>query len=269
MTRGGWIWAPLALGVLALVWLAPARELPARPDPNAQGLLQRLGERVPDADAFVDEAGACVTLARYLRDRPVVLTLGYSACPRLCGLIADGLARSLRDIEGLTAGQDFEVVRVSIDPAETPAAARAQKAALLAHPDLSGVARGWHFLTGRDASIRRLADAIGFRYARDPASGQFVHPAGVLVLTPQGVVSRVLYGVDFPARDLRLALVEASGGRIGRVTDALLLLCVGYDCTTGAYTPLVTRIVRVVSAGFLLLVIAGLSVLHRMERRAR
>lgn len=155
---------------------------------------------------------------------------------------------------------------MSIDSAETPAAARARKETVLAHGDQRGVATGWHFLTGRQQAIDTLATAVGFRYARDPRTGQLAHPAAVLVLAPDGTLARVLQGLEFPPRDLRLALVEAADGRIGTAGDAFALLCVAYDGARGTYTPQVRRLVTAVCLAFLAALAVGLRALRRAER---
>ncbi|MCA9972297.1 MAG: SCO family protein, partial [Anaerolineales bacterium] len=211
--------------------------------------------------------GRPVQLGDYFAaDRPVVLTLGYYECPRLCGLVFKETADALRGLQGLTVGADFTVLSVSIDPGETPAIAAAKKAAHVsqAGPAAAAAAAGWHFLTGQQAAIDRLADAVGFRYAYDPASDQFAHPTGLIVLTPDGRIARYIFGIDYPPRDLRLALVDAAAGEIGSPADQLLLLCYRYDPQTGRYTPLIASAIRWAGLGTVLLL--GL-VLGRAWRR--
>jgi len=222
-------------------------------DPAQQiGLDQRLGEHVPLDLAFRDETGREVRLAELFGQRPVVIALVYYDCPMLCTLVLNGMVRTFRALS-LHLGRDYEVVTVSIDARETPELAARKKAEYLktfgaGAPSPEAVA-GWHFLTGEQASIDALAKAIGFRYAFDPASGEFAHASGIIVATPQGVLSHYLYGVEYITRDLRLALVEASQGRVGSLIDQVLLLCYHYDPSTGRYGFAIVAAVR--TAGIL------------------
>jgi protein SCO1/2 len=195
---------------------------------------QKLDAPVPLDLAFVDEAGKDVTLGQYFGKRPVVLALVYYQCPMLCTLVLDGLTSAMGTMN-LTAGKDFDVVVVSFNPGEPPSLAANSKAGIVKRYGRTGTDGGFHFLTGREASIRQLADAVGFHYAWDPAINQYAHPAAVTVLTPAGHVSRYLFGVEFAPRDLRLALVEASDGKIGTVLDQALLYCYHYDPFSGKY----------------------------------
>ncbi|HET9480826.1 MAG TPA: SCO family protein [Candidatus Polarisedimenticolia bacterium] len=245
-----------ALPALAFAWIVlqtpSAAAGPARPGEPAGALKppfdqvgfdQRLGERVPLDLAFVDEAGLSVTLGDYAVDKPLVLSLAYYRCPMLCPLVQNGIAGSLK-VVGLRPGTDFNVLTVSIDPGETPAMAAASRATSLERLGVEGSERGWHFLTGHREAIDRLAQAVGFRYVYDAQTGQYAHGGGIVVLTPDGRVAQYFFGIDFAPRDLRLALVEASGGRIGTVIDKLVLLCYQYDPAAGGYGLLTYRLVR-------------------------
>jgi protein SCO1 len=201
---------------------------------------QRLNEPVPLHLAFRDEVGNTVQLGDYLGQKPVILTLNYYECPMLCPLVLEGLLRSLRALSFMI-GEQFDVVTVSIDPGETAALAATTKARYIRDYGRPKVAAGWHFLTGDEASIQRLAQAVGFRYAYDAGKNQYAHAAGIMVLTPQGSISRYLYGIDFSPRDLRLALVEAAANMIGSPVDQLLLFCYQYDPATGRYSLVVRR----------------------------
>ena len=211
------------------------------------GLSPHPGARLPLDAVFRDEAGEAAPLARWLEGRPVVLSLVYFGCPMLCGEVLNALTTSLKPIS-LEAGKDFTVLTVSFDPHDGPEAARAKKAAVMAHYGRPGAAPGWHFLTGDAEAIRRLTDAVGFHYTWDAAGAQFAHVAVVAVLTPDGRIARYFPGIEYPARDVRLALVEASEGRIGTVVDRLLLFCYRYDAASGRYTPMIARVVRVSAA---------------------
>lgn len=222
---------------------AAANRLP--PQLRGAGIDQRLGEAVPLDLVFRDEQGAPVRLGDALGEgkRPVVLALVYYQCPMLCNLVLNGLLKAMRAIS-LEAGRDFDVVAVSFDPREGPALAAAKKAAYVERYGRPNGAAGWHFLTGEQAPIAALAAAVGFRYRFDEERGEFVHAAALTVLTPDGKVARYLFGVEPSSRDLRLALVEASAGKIGTPLDRALLYCFRYDAAAGRYGAVVLNLVR-------------------------
>jgi protein SCO1 len=229
------------------------------------GFDQRLGAQVPRDLPFRDEAGRTVTLRDYLGDKPVVLVPAYYECPMLCTLVLNGVVSALRALP-FDVGREFRVVTVSFNPNETSELAAQKKAAALGQYRRPGAEAGWHFLTGDEGSVRPLMQAIGFRYAWDAAAGQYAHPSGLVVLTPGGRPSRYFYGVEFPPRDLRLALVEASGERIGSVVDQLLLFCFHYDPATGRYSRVALGAVR---AGGVLTLAALAAFVVLMLRRDR
>jgi protein SCO1/2 len=207
------------------------------------GIDQKLDATVSLDRAFRDEHGQTVALRNFFRGKPVILTLVYYQCPMLCTEVLNGLLNSLKEVP-LEIGKDFEVVTVSIDPRDSSVIAEAKHtmyAGLYARP---GALHGWHFLTGAEPQIKRLADEVGFRYAYDPVSGQFAHASMIMVLTPEGRVSRYFFGIRYAPRDVRLGLVEASAGRIGTVLDQVLLLCYHYDPLAGRYGLLISRIVK-------------------------
>lgn len=229
--------AVLMLGCLACANLALARDPLANPQKRlleSVAFEQRLNEVAPLDLEFHDESAATVRLSDFFGKRPVILVLAYYRCPMLCNQVLRGTATSLNGI-GFRAGQDFEVVVVSFDPADTPDLAAAKKQAVLEHYGRPEEAAGWHFLTTARDSAETLAHAVGFQYQLDPASGQFAHASGILVLTPGGRIASYHYGIDYPTRDLRLALVEASEHRIGSPVDEILLYCFHYDPRTGRY----------------------------------
>lgn len=243
------------------------------------GFDQRLGERAPLDVVLRDETGRAVKLGGYFGHKPVVLSLVYYRCPMLCTQVLNGLVHGLRAMN-LEPGSDFELVTVSIDARDTSELAAEKKASYVASYARPGAESAWHFLTSPLAhetpkgvaptgeSAAAIARAVGFRSLYDAESDQFAHASGIVVLTPDGRVSKYFYGIDFSPRDLRLALVESSSGDIGTLIDQALLLCYHYDPTTGRYGLVVMSAVRVLGA----LTVAALAVLVitlvRRERRA-
>jgi len=243
----------------------------AAPAPKANVLQQitfeqRLNQQVPLDLAFRDEAGRAVTLRQYFGKRPVILTLAYYRCPMLCPQVLYGLAGVLRVLD-FQPGRDFEVVTVSFDPQDTPQTAAAEKQRVLARYPRPGAEQGWHFLTGDPAAITALAKAAGFGYAYIPQTGQYAHASGIMVLTPEGKFAQYFYGVDYPARDVRLALVESSQHRIGTLVDQVLLYCYHYDPNTGRYGALVVRLLRVGALLTLLLLGTFIGLMVRAEHK--
>ncbi len=243
------------LGLLLVGWLALMAGDGAAPvlawdggpvDGVLQGIGfdQRLGEPIPLDVLFRDEAGQVVTLAEYFHELPVILVMGYFTCPNLCSLVRQGLVESLQPLK-FTAGQEFQVVEVSIDPDESSQVAAAVKQPNLWAYGRPGSEGGWHFLVGEEASIRRLAQAVGFRYRYDPEQDQYAHPSGIVLLTPDGRVARYFFGLTYPERDLRLGLMEAATGRIGSPIDQVLLYCYHYDPATGRYSLLIDKVLQV------------------------
>jgi len=230
------------------------------------GFDQKLGAQVPLDLIFRDEAGREVRLGDYLGKRPVLLSLAYYECPMLCGMALQGVARGMKGIP-FAPGREFEVVTVSFDPREKPALARLKKTAFVDFYGRPGAAEGWHFLTGDPEPIRRLTEAVGFRYAWDASAGQFAHATGLVVLTPDGRIARYLFGTDYAPKDLRLSLVEAADGRIGSLTDNLLLLCYRYDPRTGRYSRVALGSVRAGAALTVLGLGTFIVVMLRRERR--
>jgi protein SCO1/2 len=230
------------------------------------GIDQKLDQQIPLDLTFTDETGRDVRIGEYFATRPVVLALVYYECPMLCTQVLNGLVGSL---EGLTfdAGRDFDVVVVSFDPGETPPLAAERRQFFLKRYGRPGSERSVHFLTGREAAIKQLTDAVGFRYVYDPAIDQFAHPAAITVLTPAGRVSRYLFGIEFAPRDLRLAFVEAAAGKIGTRLDQALLFCYHYDPESGRYGLAIMNLIRLGG----LVTVAGLGafilVTLRRERR--
>jgi protein SCO1/2 len=223
---------------------------------------QRLGAAVPLDLDFRDEAGREVRLGDYFGRRPVLLVLAYYHCPMLCDLVLQGVETGLKPLS-LEPGREFDVVVASIDPNETPRQAAAKKREILARYGRPATADGWHFLTGPQPSIARLANAVGFQYVYDRERNEFAHAAGIVIVTPEGRISRYLFGVEFPARDLRLSLIESAGGGIGNVVDQVLLYCFHYDPAIGRYSAATLNIVRLAAVA----TVAGLVLLIVLLRR--
>jgi protein SCO1 len=219
------------------------------------GMDQRLNEQVPLDTVFRDEQGQSVRLGDYFDSKAVILSLVYYDCPMLCTQVLNGLVSSI-GVLSFDVGNQFDVVTVSFDPHDTPELATAKKRSYLQRYRRPGAAQGWHFLTGDQSSIKALTSAIGFRYGFDPASGQFAHASGIMVITPQGRISRYFYGIEYAPKDLRLGLVEASENRIGSPVDQILLFCYHYDPATGKYSTAVLNIVKLGAALTLLGLVA-------------
>ena len=207
------------------------------------GIDQKMGAQVPVNLPFLDESGHSVTLSQYL-GKPVILALVYYQCPSLCNMVLNGVLRSVKNLS-LTAGDEYDIVAVSFDPRETSEMAAAKKASYVKGYNRLGAEQGWHFLTGPEASSKTLAEAVGFHYAYDAVSNQYAHGSAIMLLTPDGRVARYFYGIDYPARDVKLGLVEASDRRIGSAIDAVMLYCYHYDPSNGKYGMLVMNVLRV------------------------
>ena len=249
--------APMPAGV-------PQNQLP--PALQNVGIEQRLNDQIPLDTHFRDEDGRDVELSQYFGQRPVILTLVYYQCPMLCTQILNGVDRSIK-VLSFELGKDFEIVSVSINPRETPQLASEKKFQYLRTYSQPEAAAGWHFLTGSQESIERLADAVGYKYAYDPKTDLYAHASGIVVLTPGGKVSRYFYGIEYAPRDLRLGLVEASQNKIGSPVDKVLLYCFHYDPSTGKYSLLVLNLVRVGGILTILGVIAMLIIISRKRRQ--
>jgi protein SCO1/2 len=216
----------------------------------------------------VNEGGQATALRHFFGEKPVVLAFVYYECPMLCTQILNGLLESVRLVE-FDIGAEYEVLTVSFDPGETPKLAAEKKQAYLQQYDRAGAEEGWHFLTGDSSAIKALTQAAGFHYRYDPATDQFAHASGILVITPQGKISKYFYGVEYSPRDLRLALVEASQNKIGSPVDQLLLYCFHYDPLTGKYSFVVINALRVAGVATVLSLATFMAVMFRRDRIAR
>jgi protein SCO1 len=243
-----------------------ARGQSALPPPLKNvGFDQRLGEQAPLDTSFVDENGQPVKLGKYFHGKPVILVMAYYRCPMLCTLVLNGLVQGMLDMS-FDVGKEFEVVTVSFDPRETPDLAAAKKETYVSRYGRPGAAEGWHFLTGKEDSIRRLAQAVGFRYVYDAATDQYAHAAGIMILTPTGKISRYFFDLQYPGRDLRLGLVEASGNRIGSPIDQALLFCFHYDPSVGKYGVAVMNFIRLGGVLTMIVLAAFIGLQFRRER---
>ena len=237
------------------------------------GIDQRLDQQVPLDLQFKDESGKTVKLGDYFHaGRPVLLNLVYYTCPMLCGEELAGEASALGVLR-FTPGNEYEVVSVSFNPDETPKDAAEKKQVYVARlnerRDQKTGGDGWHFLTGQQAEIKQLADAVGFHYRRDPRTGQFIHAAAIMIVTPAGKIAQYYYGVEFSPKDIRLGLIEASQDKIGTLVDQVLLYCYHYDPKTGRYGAMVTNLMRVAGAATMLILGGFLIVMFRRESHHR
>jgi protein SCO1 len=227
------------------------------------GIEQHLDAQVPSDLPFRDEAGKTVKLGDYFGRKPIILDLAYYNCTMLCGEVLLGLTGAMKMVN-FNMGEDYDVITVSFDPKDTSELAAAKKKDYVQRYGRPGAQQGWHFLTGQPDAINALTQAVGFQYQYDPKINQYAHATAIMVLTPQGKISRYFYGVDFPPKDLRLGLVEASQNKIGNPVDAILLYCYHYDPATGKYGAIVTNILQL-GAGITILILGAMFlVLFRM-----
>ena len=267
---------PTAYYLLLAICLLSLLAIPAQADGShpADEIIkgiefeQKLNQQLPLELTFQDEAGQTVKLANYFGEKPVILVFAYYECPMLCTLVLNGLLTSLNELT-FDVGDQFEIVTVSIDPTETPELAAAKKEVYLEQYRRPSAADGWHFLTGEQAAIEQLTQAAGFHYQYDVEKGEYAHPTGIMVLTPEGKIARYFYGIDFPARDLRLGLVEAAANKIGSPIDQLLLLCYHYDPVVGQYTMTIMNFIRLAGLTTVGAIGAVIAVLLRRDRDRR
>jgi protein SCO1 len=238
----------------------------AAPDLSNVGIDQRLNAQVPLDLPFNDEKGSAVTLQKYFNQgKPVILSLVYFNCPMLCPEVLSGMTHTLRLVK-FDMGKDYEVLTVSFDPKDTPKSAADEKEEQLRALGKPGAAQGWHFLTGSEDSIQKLTRAVGFRYKWDASSHQFNHATAIMILTPEGKVSKYFYGVEYKPADMRFGLIQASNHRIGSVVDEVLLFCCQYNPTTGKYDLLVSRLLSVAGAITVLVLGSFLFVMFRIGK---
>jgi protein SCO1/2 len=261
------------IGVAIAVSLIAQRAMPCRADttPIAQvadriRISPPLGAKLPLDLTFVDAAGQKARLGDSFGKRPVILHLVYYECPMLCKLSSDGLLSALSTLS-LKPGEDFSIVTVSFDPREGPELSARAREVAIERAGRETVDQGWQFFTGDQQAIDELCEAVGFRYLFDEKTGQFAHASGVFILTPDGTLSRYLSGVQFSPRDLRLALVEASAGKVGSAADQVMLMCYMYDPITGKYGLAIMSSLRVAGVATVGALGIGIFVMLRRERR--
>jgi protein SCO1/2 len=235
---------------------------------NGVGIDQKLNDQLPLDLVFKNEKGENVKLGDYFGRKPVVLSLVYYQCPMLCNQVLNGMVTAFK-VMAFKPGEEFEVVTVSFDPRESAALAAAKKVTYINYlPESSRTkaAAGWHFLTGDEESIKRLTEAVGFRYHYDEATSQFAHASAIYLTTPQGILARYFYGIEYAPRDLRLGLIEAADNKIGSPVDQLLLYCYHYDPATGKYGARVMNIMRV---GGIITLVAMVGMFFVLRRRSQ
>jgi protein SCO1/2 len=234
------------------------------------GISQNLGNQLPLNDRFIDSSGNNVSLGTYFEHRPVVMALVYYKCKMLCPQVLSGMARTLRQV-GFTPGKDYDIVVTSIDPMDTPADGAAEKAHFLESLGTPDAGASVHFLTGQQASISNLAAATGFNYVRVPGPDgkmdQFAHSSVIMIATPDGRMSKYLFGIDYQPRDVRLAVIQASAHHIGSVSDLILLYCCNYSPTAGKYTVSILRVMGLAAMGSLFMLLAMLYALSRKPKQ--
>jgi protein SCO1/2 len=231
------------------------------------GFDQNIGHQLPLDTVFRDEQGREVRIGDYFGHHPVVLVFAYFDCPMLCTQVINGLSSAL-GVLSLNPGKDFEILTVSFNPHDNPQSATVKKAIYLKRYKKPGAAQAWHFLTGDQPSIDRLTKAAGFRYVWDEETKQYAHPTGIMVVTPQGKIARYLFGIEYGPRDLRLALIDASGGKLGTPVDQLVLYCYHYNPITGRYGFAIQRALQIGGAGTVLGLGALIILLIRKDKNA-
>ena len=268
--NGGWWRASARVATLVAVLvgacpLAPAQTAQQRDLMQSIDFEQKLDEQVPLDATFRDESGKTIQLGELVGDKPVILTLVYYECPMLCTEILNGTLHMLKAMP-FTAGMEFDIVTISIDPTEGPELAADKKGYYLRRYGRPEAAEGWHFLVGDEAQIARVADSVGYRYKYDTETGEYAHASGIVVLTPEGKTSRYFYGVQYDAAHVRLGLVEASENKIGSPVDKLLLFCYHYDPNNGQYNVKIMNVIKIFGVVFVALMVGGIFLLMRRER---
>jgi protein SCO1/2 len=254
--------------------LVPESEQVQHSDPLPKRLVgvdvkEHLNAPVPMDLGFTDEEGKTVTLKDYFDGSvPVILTMNYSNCPMLCSLQLTALVEGLKKVDW-TIGKDYRIVTVSYDPTETQELAHRTKGRYMAQYGRPGSEGGWHFLHGSESNVKAMAQALGITYHYNEARKEYAHPATVILSTPSGRIDRYLYGLDYPAKTLRLSLVESSEGKIGTTVDQLVLFCFHYDANEGRYAPVARNIMRTGGGATVFLLAGFLTILSRRKKKRK
>jgi protein SCO1 len=264
--------APFFGATTAAAWRLPRPEVEMTPTREVPGLDrirvdEQLDEAIPTDLTFRDHEGRTVRLADYVDGRrPLLLTFAYHSCPTLCSMVLGAVTKGISDVDW-TAGDQYEIVTISIDPNDTPERAAEKRAELLDTYGRDAASDAWPFLVGDEESIERITDAVGFRYFYDSRQEQFAHPAVIVFLTPAAKVARYIYGLEFAPASIRMALLEASEGRSITTTERVLLYCYAYDPAVGSYVLMATQIMKL--GGLLTILVLGgfLATLWRRERK--
>jgi protein SCO1/2 len=263
--------ALLATFACAAVDLAelPDRKEPLPPEMRNVGIEEKLDTQLPLDLEFTDQTGKKVKLGDYFNAKePVIITLNYYRCPSLCGLQLNGLVSTLQDLKW-TAGKNFHILTISFDPSETPQLAKLKQQGYLREYGRPAAINGWDFVVGEYEPVQKILDAVGFKIEWNEKTQEWIHTAGLVICTPEGRISRYLYGVMYDVKTLRLSLVEAGEGKIGSPLDQILLFCYHYDAEAGSYAANAQNLMRA-SALLTLLAVSGfLAVLWRWEHRRR
>lgn len=264
VAAAGWL---LASGMAMAQGMGGPVYKPATPPPQILSNIsidQNLKQQVPLDLPFKDENGQDVKLADYFGSKPVILSLVYYECPMLCTETLNGMVSAFKVLK-FDVGKEFNVVTISFDARETPALAAEKKKNYLRQYGRPGAEEGWHFLTGKQASIDAVTKSVGFHYAWDQSTQQFAHATALFLLTPDGKIAQYYYGVEFSPRDLRFGIIEASQGKTGTLVDQVLLYCFHYDPRSGKYGAVITRVVQV-AGGITMLLLGGFMIaMFRLE----
>ncbi len=255
--------------LLGIVSASLGAQVPTKPDQmpaelDDVSLVEKLNGQIDLDLAFTDDAGKTVTLKEFFsKGRPIVLNLVYYSCPMLCGMVLQGVVKSLKQVP-YTPGQDIEVVTISFDARETPVLAAAKKNSIMQEYNRPGADVGWHVLVDKDGNAKKLADQLGFKFKWDEETKQFAHPSVTMILTAGGKISRYLPGIDYAQRDMRLALAEASQGKIGSLSDRFMLYCYKYDPSSRSYVMAATNTMKL--GGVLILLLLGSALFYFWRR---
>jgi len=254
------------IGFAAILAADPAFAQSTPPVPDGVGVDEQLGESIASDAVFLDETGAEVRISDLMDgETPVILNFVYHECPMLCSLLLEGFSKTLQEL-AFAPGREFDVITVSFSATETPDLAARQKERYLASLDGSTAEEGWHFLTGSEDEIARLAESAGFQFRWVESRDQFAHPAALIFLAPDGTITRYLHGMTFTASDVRRAVVEASNGTVGSAVDRVLLYCFQYDPDANSYVLHATNLMKLGGLLTLLVLGAGLLLFWRRER---